>query len=1666
VSAVAEGFAGALSGFVWAHSWAEARQILDEHPELLTDEADETLAGVAAVFVEKGEEHPAALIEHRRGLLRRCRAVGTDRAFAEWTRDRVAAVVDPDLGPLIGGAQLATARYERTRRRADLAEALRDWAAIVAHDRFGRLPAVLRLQVAAEAGMAYAWDYVETGDAASFDRGSALLTAALDGLAPDSPRRPSAAYHLGVLCYEGWRHTDRTELLDRAAELFAGTLDTAGPDDHLDLGARLGLARVGQARHAATGDPDWLRLAERSLGAATPPADARIATEVVRIRTQVLLSLHLDHDEPGALDTAVSVQEAAAAALADGTRERAADALVALGLVRHLRFRVSGDVADSDRAIEAARRGAHPDTLEMVLRERVAAGPADRTLLDELVDVSRRLVAGLPAGSPDRAARTGRLVAALALRYGSGHDPGELETALAVLAEVGDARGATDRVSGLLALAGALEDGQPRRVALVREAVGLAEPGTAGQARALTALGNLLTGQFDRDGDRILAAEAVDAQRRAATVAGPDANDRAACAVNLANTLLSTVVATGDRAALEEAATALAGHTDGSGPAGIEGVSTWGRLLLQRYLLDGRDPALDEAVTALTRAVESTNEPGPLVSRLVRLGNALHLRYYARGDRADLDRALATLDRFAQVARPAGAQRQAYLTELLGLTGTLRRQPDDPLLRARYHWLRYESVSLPVDREHDLRLALDHFLLAGLAPDGDRLAGMYDAAATVLGWAAASEGAAAADRAVDLLRGVLRLSEGRPEVHAAAVRGLRSALGNRYRRTGDLDSLTEAITLTRAATVATPPDPAGSADAQGWLGGLLVQRFERTGDPADLAESIRVGHESVAGTADDDPDLSLRLAALGNALKLRYRLGGDPADIAAAIAAGTRAIERAHDDDPNRFSHLTNLASFHQEHFERTADLASLDRAIELGRQARTQAPLDPVLLSNLSFALEARYEVTGDRAGLDESIEVARAAVAAAGVADPGRGRYLCSLSIALRMRYRLAGDPADLRGAIGAGRESVRCGGSDEYVATWRAMLALALRAEFLRSGDPAALAEAVHLAGECAAAEQSSGGGSVLARANYASVLMTRYGHTADPADLDRAIEVQRAAVPGPDGDRPQAGSLHLNLAMALRMRHDADPGGAGEGLLDEAEAHLRAAAGASDATTSTRVQAATEWGALAAERGRWGEATDGYRTAIELLPRLAHRALTRTGKEQQLVGISGVAGDAAAAALHAGRPALALELLEQGRGVLLAQELDTRDDRAQLRAAFPAYAEQLDELRAVLDPSGGPDDGTDADRRHRAARRWDEVLAEIRALPGFAEFQRPPSVARLAEAAVDAPVVAVNLSRYRSDALILRADGHIEVVPLPDARPETVAALVTDFLRAVSGNDVEAADRQLRTALAWLWDHVAGPVLDALGHPDSPTGPWPHVQWMPCGLLAFLPLHAAGSDGTGGVIDRVVSSYTTTIRALLRARSRRTSRDQLRRALIVAASAADLAMAPAEADLVHAALDADRPPLVGPQASAACVVATLPEVGWAHFACHGTGSFTGTGVGALVLGEERLPVTGITRLDISAHLAYLSACETAQGHGRLADEAIHLSAAFQLAGFRHVIGTLWRVADVVAYRFAAHAYERLSADPYRVAAATHAATRAVRIRYPTPLLWAAHVHIGPP
>jgi CHAT domain-containing protein len=118
---------------------------------------------------------------------------------------------------------------------------------------------------------------------------------------------------------------------------------------------------------------------------------------------------------------------------------------------------------------------------------------------------------------------------------------------------------------------------------------------------------------------------------------------------------------------------------------------------------------------------------------------------------------------------------------------------------------------------------------------------------------------------------------------------------------------------------------------------------------------------------------------------------------------------------------------------------------------------------------------------------------------------------------------------------------------------------------------------------------------------------------------------------------------------------------------------------------------------------------------------------------------------------------------------------------------------------------------------------------------------------------------------------------------------------------------------------------------------------------------------------------------------------------------------------------------------------------------------------------LLHDGRLPVLRIAALRLEdAEIAYLSACSTARPGWLNSDEPLTLAAAFQVAGYRHVIATLWPLDDEVAAQ-AAHRFYQLLADAPTAepaAGALNRLTRELRLRYPDhPQAWAPLIHTGP-
>ncbi|KAH7490294.1 hypothetical protein FOMA001_g3712 [Fusarium oxysporum f. sp. matthiolae] len=293
----------------------------------------------------------------------------------------------------------------------------------------------------------------------------------------------------------------------------------------------------------------------------------------------------------------------------------------------------------------------------------------------------------------------------------------------------------------------------------------------------------------------------------------------------------------------------------------------------------------------------------------------------------------------------------------------------------------------------------------------------------------------------------------------------------------------------------------------------------------------------------------------------------------------------------------------------------------------------------------------------------------------------------------------------------------------------------------------------------------------------------------------------------------------------------------------------------------------------------------------------------------------------------------------------QSRTTREvDISALEKRHPDLARSFVTLRDQLDApllQGGADaEATDTyigtDQRHKAVNRMPVLLGEIRSCPGFEHFLLPPSEAELRTAAARGPIVILNVSRHRCDALIVEQTA-LRVVKLPQLSPKKILALAPHV------RSVETLD--------WLWTAAAQPVLDAMGFSETPaTDSWPHVWWIPTGILAAFPFHAAGRHleySSSAVLDRVVSSYGSSMKTIIHSRQRRNPPTPIKgppNVVLIAMQDTpgqkSLRHASSEIIAVQGICDLMGLPWTKPKAHRRAVLSAIESCMIFHFAGHGT------------------------------------------------------------------------------------------------------------------------------
>ncbi|MFF9343792.1 MULTISPECIES: CHAT domain-containing protein [unclassified Streptomyces] len=1168
------------------------------------------------------------------------------------------------------------------------------------------------------------------------------------------------------------------------------------------------------------------------------------------------------------------------------------------------------------------------------------------------------------------------------------------------------------------------------------------------------------------------------------------------------------------------------------GPANDPAERFWEAFHVARH---SADPASVEKAIVLGRALPATEDDAERRSVLSNLGGLLQTRYHQTGDFAFLQEAVRAVTEAYLLAYGSPEDSAGYANNIGMLLHTaFQRNQNLETLADALDWSRTAVDEEPSTKKAlhldnlvvalrtaftatgDLALlaeAADHARAAvACSPDDASTARSLHFLAVILrDWSRETGETGVVEEAVDAARRAVELTPAGSSDVLDRLKNLAYLLHDRHRARGARDDLAELLRVRQALVAHTPvTDPRHSQNLselttterdwaaltgehpqtdQGWeradteaeMCGRYAAEFKRTRDPALLDRAIGLGRSAAAATPAGHSRRGVRLDHFATALATRGEELGDHAALAEAVGIEREAVACTPAGHPLRVQFMGNLAVNLNALFHATGDLAHVMDAIGVARRAAEATAGQgghPRSLAILAVMLHNRFRVTGELQVLSEAVDHARESVRLGANLVAEQAQRLSNLGAMLSDRFTRTGEARVLDEAIAAHRAAADVTSDDDPGRALRlANLGGVLGTAYEKFGDRNALRDAIAARRASVAATPRDSPDWPGYTASLAAALgdwctdpvapAAARREPPDPQLLAEAVGLARSAARRAGQDAYSRADLLTRVAnvLALGFRHLGD----GDALT-EALGHYREATASAGSPTDSRAEAADRWGDLAARAGRFDVAAEGYAAAVRLLPRLAGRRLDREDAQYWLGRFAGVAADAAACALAAGDEASAVTLLESGRCVLAAQALDSRGDLSDLRERAPELAERFRTLTAEFETDTTSD-------RVALADELDAVTERIRALPGMERFLRPPLLTDLTAQAHEGPIVYVNVSRYRCDALIITPDG-VRSRALDRLSEETVNQRVRALHTAFTEGR-PAAERTIHDTLEWLWDTVAGPVLGELGLTAEPAadGPWPRIWWAPVGPLSLLPLHAAGHHRDGGpvLLDRVVSSTTPTIRALGHARAGRRDDRNEPRLLVVAMprtpDAPDLPGAQAEADHLSALLPGATV-LAGAEATRDAVLDALPAHGWAHFACHGYSDPDNPSDSHLALYDhDRAPfrVRDLSRLRLrNAEFAFLSACDTARTTARLSDEAIHPLAAFQTAGFSQVVGTLWRVDDAVAPAFSRQIYGELTADrsgtPH-AAAAVHRTVRRLRATYPNlPSVWAAHVHAG--
>ncbi|KAN0083977.1 CHAT domain containing protein [Tylopilus felleus] len=892
----------------------------------------------------------------------------------------------------------------------------------------------------------------------------------------------------------------------------------------------------------------------------------------------------------------------------------------------------------------------------------------------------------------------------------------------------------------------------------------------------------------------------------------------------------------------------------------------------------------------------------------------------------------------------------------------------------------------------------------------------------------------------------------RPKEHPGrciSLNNLAVVLVSRYNQLGDMQDLNKAIVLDQEALDLMPKGHPDRSWPLNTLADHLSTRYNQLGGMQDLDEAIVLDREALGLRPKGHSDRSQSLNNLAVHLSTRYKQLGAMQDLDEAIVLDREALGLRPKGHRYRSSSLNNLAVDLSTRYNQLGAMQDLDEAIVLHREALDLQPNGhpdrPLSLNNLAVHLSTRHKQLGAMQDLQEAIDLEREALVLGPKGHPDRCSSLNNLANRLSTRYEQLGAVQDLDDAIVLHREALvlRPEGHPHRSSSLN-NLANRLFTRYKQFGAMQDLDEAIALDREALGLRPKGHSDCSQSLNNLAIHLSTRHKQLGSMQNLDEAIVLDREALDlRPKGHPDHSSSLnHLAVDLHTRFRRSGN-------LKDKEEMFNLCAqlALVPQLVFSSDIRVARTWIGVA-EQFQHPTLLLAYETALRFL--IQHLATVPSLPQHHVVLkklTSSLAVDAFSACLRNQAPARAVEFLEQGRSVFWTQltrlhsplhiVMESGQEGKTLANKFTQLA--LDIRNALNTP--GPNQH---ERLWQLNLKLQQVVTDIRALPGLSRFLLPALFSDLQCAAREGPVIFVNASMYCCDALVVFLERDPVHIPLQITR-DGVRGLSTELrtlTKRAKREDMKVMQREFACFLRKVWDQIVAPVVDSL-RTTLPSGS--RIWWCPTAEFSLLPLHAAGPfrKAQGKRFLAIGQATATGESELLAVGTELNNVGQLVDGL---------------ATFTH---------IEGEESCISRVVEELGKSERVHLACHGIPDRKQPFQSAFALHDGHFTIQQIIGCEMqNPEFAYLSACHTTVGDEGSPDEVIRLAAAMQFLGFRSVIGTMWAVDDGETDKITSTFYKHMvdesgRLDYTRAALALNRTMRSVDVPFDQRILY---IHIG--